>query len=51
MAGLPVNQQCMYNDPSVYVKTEYDQGKIFGLEQIEKFLFSSKPTQIHTLEP
>ena len=28
MAGLPVNQQCMYNDPSVYVKTEYDQGKI-----------------------
>ena len=30
MAGLPpssMGQPCMYNDPSVYVKTEYDQGK------------------------
>ena len=31
MAGIPASgmgQPCMYNDPSsVYVKTEYDQGK------------------------
>ena len=35
MAGLPPanqhagggQQPCLYNDPSVYVKTEYDQGK------------------------
>ena len=30
MAGIPsssMGQPCMYNDPSVYVKTEYDQGK------------------------
>lgn len=28
MAGLPAaSMPCMYNDPSVYVKTEYDQGK------------------------
>lgn len=33
MAGLPpaaanMGQPCMYSDPSVYVKTEYDQGKV-----------------------
>ena len=44
MAGIPASgmgQPCMYNDPSsVYVKTEYDQGKnwIWKL----KFRFSKK---------
>ena len=33
MAGIPSSSMaqqppCMYNDPSVYVKTEYDQGKL-----------------------
>ena len=40
MAGLPVNQQCMYNDPSVYVKTEYDQGKqLTSLDFILRLIF------------
>lgn len=31
LTGIPnAPNQCLYNDPSVYVKTEYDQGMNFS---------------------
>ena len=37
MAGIPSTSMqgqqppCMYNDPNVYIKNEYDQGEIYTL--------------------
>ena len=36
MAGIPSTSMqgqqppCMYNDPNVYIKNEYDQGEIYS---------------------
>lgn len=50
MAGLPAaSMPCMYNDPSVYVKTEYDQGKPTNKPTLDWRYEEWKPIKIKAL--
>ena len=42
MAGIPSTSMqgqppCMYNDPNVYIKNEYDQGEIYSVNKLVSF--------------
>jgi len=46
MAGIPSTSMqgqqppCMYNDPNVYIKNEYDQGEIYSVIKLVSFFWN-----------